>query len=338
MTMTAEPVTATTMQAVVQDAYGSTDVLQSAEIPVPTPGPGEVLVQVRAAGMDRGTWHLMHGTPTMLRLALGFRRPRNRVPGFDVAGTVAAVGEGVTRFAVGDEVYGIAKGSYAQYTVALEKKLAQKPASLTFEQAAVVPISGGTAMQAVQQAGLTPDAAPGTKVLITGASGGVGSYVVQIAAAYGAEVTAVASTAKLDLVRSLGAQHVIDYTTTDYADGSQQYDVIIDIAGSTSLPRLRRMLTRKGTLVIVGGESAGGNITGGYGRSLRAPLVSLFVPQRMTMLASREGAEHFGPVGDMIEAGTVVASIDRTYPLAEVRQAMAQLEAGEVRGKLALTV
>jgi NADPH:quinone reductase-like Zn-dependent oxidoreductase len=338
MTMTAEPAAVKTMQAVVQDAYGTTDVLQQAEIAVPTPGPGEVLVQVRAAGMDRGTWHLMTGRPAMLRLALGFRRPRSRVPGLDMAGTVAALGDGVTQFAVGDEVFGIAKGSFAQYAVAVERKLASKPAGISFEQAAVVPISGGTAYQALQAAGLEPGDAAATTVLVTGASGGVGTYVVQIAAAYGAEVTGVASTAKLDLVRSLGAQHVIDYTTTPYADGTQQYDVIIDIAGCTPLRRLRRSLTRKGRVVLVGGEDASATITGGFGRSLRAPLMSLFVPQRLGMLVSKEGADHFVPVAELIEAGTVTPTVDRTYPLAEVREAMAQLEAGEVRGKVALTV
>lgn len=327
--------TAQTMQAVLQDAYGSVDVLRSGQIARPDIAENEVLVRVHAAGMDRGTWHMMTGRPYLLRImGLGFRGPKNRVPGIDVAGTVAAVGSSVTRFAVGDAVYGMSRGSFAEYAAALEGKLAHKPANLSFEQAAVVPISAGTAIQALHDAG---KAQRGQKVLIQGASGGVGSYAVQLAKALGAEVTGVSSTAKTDLVRSLGADHVLDYTQDDFADGTHHYDLILDIGGNPPLSRLRRALTPAGTAVIVGGEE-GGRWTGGFGRSLRAPLASLFVRQRMTMLASKERASDLERLTPLIESGQVTPSIDRTYTLNEVPEAMRRLEAGDVRGKIAITV
>jgi NADPH:quinone reductase-like Zn-dependent oxidoreductase len=241
------------MQAVVQDRYGAVDVLRHERIALPDPGDQEVLVRVRAAGLDRGTWHLMTGKPYLMRIAgIGFRGPKDRVPGRDLAGTVSAVGSGVTGFAVGDGVYGVGRGSFAEYAVARADKLARKPVSLSFEQAAVVPISGATALQALTDHGRLE---PGQRVLVIGASGGVGSYAVQIAKALGAEVTGVARTAKLDLVRSFGADHVLDYTRDDFA----------------------------GT-------------------------------------------------------GQVTPSIDRTYPLDQVPEAMRQLEAGQVRGKVAITI
>jgi NADPH:quinone reductase-like Zn-dependent oxidoreductase len=256
------------------------------------------------------------------------------VPGLDVAGTVAAVGSAVTRFTAGDEVYGISRGSFAEYAPVREDKLSKKPAALTFEQAAVVPISAGTALQALTDAGRVRR---GHRVLVIGASGGVGSYAVQLAKAFEAEVTGVCSTAKLDLVRSLGADHVIDYTRQDFADGTSTYDLIVDIAGNTSLSRLRSVLTPTGTLVIVGGEE-GGRWTGGFGRSLRAPILSLFVRQRMTMLASKERASDLGRLTTLIEDGKVTPSIDRTYPLERVPEAMRHLESGDVRGKVAITI
>ena len=214
-----------------------------------------MLLRVRAAGLDRGTWHLMTGQPYLMRvLGFGFRRPKNRVPGLDGAGTVAAVGPAVTRFAVGDEVYGVLRGSYAEYAAAHEDKLARKPSNVSFEQAAVVPVSGLIAQRGLVDVGRLQ---AGQKVLITGASGGVGSYAVQLAKALGAEVTAVSSTGKADLVRSLGADHVIDYTREDFADGSRRYDLILDIAGNPKLARLRRALTPHGTAVILGGEQGG---------------------------------------------------------------------------------
>ena len=324
-----------TMRAVVQDGYGTADILRLAQVARPEIGDREVLVRVHAAGLDRGTWHLMTGKPYLLRLAFGVRSPRQPVLGRDVAGTVAAVGSAVTRFAVGDEVYGIAPGSFADFAVAREDKLARKPVNLTFEQAAVVPISALTAQQALSRVGRVR---PGQKVLVTGASGGVGSYAVQLAKACGAEVTGVCSTAKLDLVRSLGADHVIDYTHQDFADGEQRYDLVLDIAGNPSLSRLRRALTPTGTLVLVGGEE-GGEWTGGtIGRQLRARTVSLFVRQRLTSALNKESGRELESLTDLIEAGRVTPSIDRTFPLAEAPDAMRHLEAGRVRGKVAITV
>ena len=282
----------------------------SPQIPRPAIADDEVLVEVRAAGLDRGTWHMMAGQPYLLRvIGFGFRRPKNLVPGLDVAGTVAAIGSAVTRFPPGDEVFGISRGSFAEYAAALEDKLAPQPANLTFEQAAVVPISGGTALQALT-AGRVED---GQRVLVIGASGGVGSYAVQLAKAFGAEVTGVCSTAKLDLVRSLGADHVIDYTREDFADGGPGYDLILDVGGNSPLSRLRRALTPNGTLVIVGGEE-GGKWTGGFGRSLRAPLLSPFVGQRLTMLASKERATDQERLTPLLEAGTLTPTLDRTSP------------------------
>ncbi|HET6668207.1 MAG TPA: NAD(P)-dependent alcohol dehydrogenase [Intrasporangium sp.] len=324
-----------TMRAIVQESYGSTDVLRHAEITLPRIADDEVLVRVRAAGLDRGTWHMMAGRPYLMRiLGFGFRRPKSAVPGIDVSGEVVAVGAAVTRFAAGDEVFGMARGSFAEYAAAREDKLAPKPANLSFEQAAVVPISAGTALQALTDAGRLE---AGQKVLVVGASGGVGTYAVQLAKALGAEVTGVSSAAKADLVQSLGADHVIDYAREDFAEGDRRYDLILDIGGNPPLSRLRRALTPTGTAVIVGGEE-GGRWTGGFGRSLRAPLLSPFVRQRLTMLASKERASDLERLTGLLEAGTVTPSIDRTYPLDRVADAMRQMEAGTVRGKVAITV
>jgi NADPH:quinone reductase-like Zn-dependent oxidoreductase len=305
------------------------------QIARPEAGAGEVLVRVHAAGLDRGTWHLMTGKPYLMRIVgLGFRGPKNRVPGRDLAGTVEAVGPAVTRFAVGDEVYGVGRGSFAEYAVAVEDKLALKPASLSFEQAAVVPISAGTALQALTDQGrLEAD----QHVLVIGASGGVGSYAVQLAKALGAEVTGVASTAKLDLVRSLGADHVLDYTRDDYADGTRHYDLILDIAGNPRLSRLRRALTATGTAVLVGGED-GGNLTGGMNRQLRALMLSPLVGQRFAWFIAKERASDLDRLTDLIDAGHVSPSIDRTYRLDRVPEAMRHLEAGQARGKVAVAI
>jgi NADPH:quinone reductase-like Zn-dependent oxidoreductase len=323
------------MRAIVQDAYGSSDVLRSAEIDRPEIAASEVLVKVAAAGMDRGTWHSMAGKPYLIRvMGFGFRRPKNRVPGLDVAGTVVSVGLEVTRFKPGDEVFGISRGSFAEYAAVLEDKLAHKPANLTFEQAAVVPISGGTALQALRDSGRVQTR---QKVLIIGASGGVGTYAVQLAKAMGAEVTGVSSTAKVDLVRSIGAEHVIDYTRDEYLDGAKRYDLVLDIGGNNSLSRLRRALTPNGTLVIVGGEEKG-NVTGGFGRQIRALVLSLFVGQRLTMLASKERYTDLETLRPFLESGQVTPVIDRTYTLTDVPEAMGHLEAGRARGKIAITV
>jgi NADPH:quinone reductase-like Zn-dependent oxidoreductase len=323
------------MKAIVQDAYGSSDVLRQGEIDQPDIAVNEVLVKVVAAGMDRGTWHSMAGKPYLMRvIGFGFRRPKNRVPGLDVAGTVVAVGSEVTRFQPGDEVFGMSRGSFAEYAAAREDKLAHKPANLSFEQAAVVPISGGTALQGLRDAGHIE---AGQEVLIIGASGGVGTYAVQLAKALGTEVTGVCSTSKVDLVRSIGADHVIDYTREDWLDGTHRYDLILDIGGNNSLSRLRRALTPKGTLVIVGGEE-GGNLMGGFDRQLRALVLSMFVSQRLTMLASKERHTDLEALTPFIEKGQVVPVIDRTYSLDDVRDAVRHLEAGQARGKLAIMI
>ena len=325
---------ASTMQAVVQDGYGTSDVLRVAEIARPVIGPREVLVEVRAAGLDRGTWHLMQGKPRLLRLVFGLRSPKQPVIGRDVAGVVVEVGTEVTAFAVGDEVFGVAPGSVAEYAVAREDKLAHRPATVTWGQAAVVPISGGTALQAVVDAGRV---AAGQKVLVIGASGGVGSYAVQLAKAAGAEVTGVASAAKADLVRALGADHVLDYAVDDAADGTRHYDLIIDIAGLSELSRLRRALTPRGTLVLVGGEG-GGDWTGGtMGRQLRARLSSAFSGQRLTSVIAQERGADYVRLAALLESGKVVPSLERAYPMAETVDAMRHLEAGRVRGKIAVT-
>jgi NADPH:quinone reductase-like Zn-dependent oxidoreductase len=292
-------------------------------------------VRVHAAGLDRGTWHLMTGKPYVMRIAgLGYRGPRDRVPGRDLAGTVAAVGPGVTGFAVGDEVYGIGRGSFAEYAVARADKLAHKPDSLSFAQAAVVPISAATALQALTDHGRLQ---PGQRVLIIGASGGVGSYAVQLAKALGAEVTGVASTTKLDLVCSLGADHVIDYTRDDFAGTGHRYDLILDIAGNPTLRRLRRALTPTGTAVIVGGEN-GGDLTGGMNRTLRALALSPFISQRFANFINKERASDIDRLTTLIDAGQVTPTIDSTYRLDQVPEAMHQLAAGQVRGKVAITI
>jgi NADPH:quinone reductase-like Zn-dependent oxidoreductase len=323
-----------TMRAIVQDHYGSSDTWQLTNTDIPQLKPDEVLIHVHAAGLDRGTWHTMTGRPYLMRLmGFGLRAPKNRVPGLAAAGTVAAIGAKVTRFTIGDAVFGVSRGAFAEYAAASEDKLAHKPSTLTYEQAAAVPVSATTALQGLRQGRIEA----GQKVLIIGASGGVGTYAVQLAKAYGSEVTGVCSAAKANLVRSLGADHTIDYATEDATDGSHRYDLVLDIAGNTSLRRLRHALNPTGSLVIVGGESKG-NLTGGFGRSLRAPLVSLFVRPRLTMLASKEHHADLTPLTKLIDDGKLTPSIDRTYRLDEASEAMRQLETGTVRGKIVITM
>ena len=323
------------MKAIVQDTYGTTDVLELRDINKPEIADDELLVRVKAAGVDRGVWHLMTGLAYPIRLAgYGLRAPKTPVPGSDLAGVVEAVGNEVTRFQPGDEVFGIGKGAYAEYARARESKLAPKPENLSFEQAAVVAISGLPALQGLRDHGRVT---PGQHVLIIGASGGVGSYAVQLAKAFGAEVTAVCSTTKVDLVRSLGADHVIDYTRDDFAEGKQRYDVILDIGGNSSLSRLRRALTPKGTLVIAGGEG-GGRWLGGTDRQLRALLLSRFVSQKLTTFISKENHEDMIVLKQLIEAGKVTPVIDRTYPLSAVPNAIRYLEQGYARGKVVIIV
>ena len=328
------PAAGSTMQAIVQGGYGSADVLHLARITPPEIAAGEVLLRVHAAGLDRGTWHLMTGTPYLLRLGFGLRKPRNPVRGREVAGTVVAVGSAVTRFSVNDEVFGIGRGAFAEYAAAREDKLARKPANATFEQAAVVPVSALTALQALTDIGRVGQ---GQKVLIIGASGGVGSFAVQLAKAFGAEVTGVCSTAKLDLVRSLGADHVIDYATGDFADGVHHYDLILDIAGNPALSRLRRALAPAGTAVLVGGEE-GGSLTGGMNRQLRAVALSRFTGQRLTSCLCKERFADLERLTGLIEAGQLTPCVDRAYPLDQVPEAMRYLAAGKARGKIAITI
>ncbi len=327
------PLSEQPMRAIVQTEYGTADVLAVAEIERPVAAADEVLVQVHAAGLDRGTWHLMAGLPYAARLVAGLRTPKNPVPGLDVAGVVVAVGSEVTRFRPGDEVFGVSKGSFAEFAAAREDKLALKPSSLSFVQAAAVPVSGMTALRGLSDVGRLQ---AGQKALIVGASGGVGSYAVQIAKALGAEVTGVCSTGKLDLVRSIGADHVIDYSQDDFADGEARYDLILDVGGNSALARLRRALAPKGTLVIVGGEDAGRWI--GMGRQLRALALSPLVGQRLTVLGPKEHYTFLERLSELIEAGQLVPAVERTYPLGEIPDAMRELVAGKVRGKLVITV
>jgi NADPH:quinone reductase-like Zn-dependent oxidoreductase len=334
VTPTPSPTAMTTMRAITYDSFGSAEVLHVTQIPRPVPGDGEVLLRVQAAGVDRGAWHMMTGRPYLGRLAFGLRTPRNRVLGTEVAGTVDAVGGGVTKLAVGDEVYGFARGSFAEYAVARDSKLAPKPDNLSFEQASVVPVSAATALQALTDSGR---AYPGQRVLVLGASGGVGSYAVQIAKALGTEVTGVASTGKLDLVRALGADHVLDYTRDDFADGSRRYDLILDIAGNPTLSRLRRALTPTGTAVITGGEE-GGSFSGGMNRQLRAVALSPLLRQRLTIFLAKQRSSDLDRLSVLIEAGNVTPSIDRSYPLEEAADAVRRLAAGKVRGKVAIRI
>ena len=323
------------MKAIVQDTYGSVDVLEPRDIDRPEIGDDDVLVRVHAAGVDQGVWHRMAGLPYPIRLAdSGLRVPKTPVPGSDMAGVVDAVGNHVTRFQPGDEVFGIGKGSYAEYARAGEDKLARKPANLTFEQAAVVAISGLTALQGLRDHGKV---CAGQRVLIIGASGGVGTYAVQLAKAFGAEVTGVCSTTKVDMVRSLGADHVIDYTHDDFAEGEQRHHVILDTGGNSSLSRLRRALTPRGTLVIVGGETDG-RWLGGTDRQLRALLLSPFVGQKLGTFVSRENHEDMIVLKELIEAGKVTPVIDRAYPLNEVPEAIRHMRSGHARGKVVITV
>lgn len=323
------------MKAVVQDVYGSADVLHLRDIPKPAPGDGEVLVRVRAAGVDQGVWHLMTGMPYLVRIfGYGLKKPKVPVRGREVAGVVEAVGAGVTRFQPGDDVFGTCEGSFAEFVCAKEALLALKPANLTFDEAAAAPISAVTALQAVRDAG---QVAAGQKVLIIGAGGGVGSFAVQLAKSFGAEVTGVCSTSKVDLVRSLGADHVIDYTRDDFAHAGVLYDVILDTAGNRPLSVSRKALTPRGTLVIIGGEG-GGKLTGGFERSLGAPLVSLFSGQKFKGLVSTEHYRDLEALTELIEAGSVKPAVDKVYPLAEAPAAIASLHEGQVRGKVVVRI
>ena len=323
------------MQAIVQDAYGSADVLRLGDVERPRVGERDVLVEVHAAGLDPGVWHLMTGRPYLVRLmGFGLWRPKDRVVGQDVAGRVAAVGAGVARLRPGDEVFGTCGGAFAEYALGSEDTLAPKPANLTFEQAAVVPTSAATALQALRDSARVE---AGQSVLVIGAGGGVGTFAVQIARALGAEVTGVCSAGKTDMVHAIGARRVIDYAREDFAAGRRRFDVILDTAGNRSLSHLRRALEPEGTLVIVGGEG-GGPLLGGTDRQLRAALLSPFVRQTLGSLFSTVVAADLERLRELLEAGQVVPVIGRTWPLREAPDAVRQLEAGHARGKIAIAV
>lgn len=319
------------MQAVTQESYGTADALELRDVDVPAVGDSDVLIAVRAAGVDRGVVHLMTGLPYVVRLAgYGLRAPKNPVPGMDVAGVVLATGQGVTRFAVGDEVLGIGRGTFAEVAVADQDKLVHKPADLTFTQAAALAVSGLTALQAVRD---HAKVARGDNVLVLGASGGVGSFAVQIAKALGARVTGVSSARKAALVTELGADEVIDYGTTDFASAGAVYDVIIDIGGNSSLSRLRRALTPRGRLVITGGEN-GGRWVGGSDRQLRALVLSPFVSQSLRTFISSENASDLAELVALVERGAVRPQIDRTYSLTDAAEAVQYVADGRAVGKV----
>jgi len=322
-----------TMRAVIRERYGApSEVLRVADVPVPTAGADEVLVRVHAAGLDRGVWHVLTGLPYPVRLAgYGIRAPRNHILGGDLAGVVERVGSGVTRFVVGDEVYGTGFGTFAEYARARKDQLSRKPATLTFEQAAAVPVSAQTALQAVRDHARVQ---PGHQVLVVGASGGVGSYAVQIAKARGASVTGVAGPAKLDLVRALGADAVLDYTTDPLPP--LRYDVILDVGGNTPVSQLRQALTRRGTLVMVGGET-GGRVLGGIQRQLGATLLSPFVRQRLLTFVCKQNAHDLAALRDLIDSGQIRPAVDRVLPVDRAADALRLLLDGSVRGKVVLT-
>ena len=324
------------MKAIAQEVYGSADVLSLREMHAPAVGEGEVLVRVHAAGCGPDVWHIMTGKPYLARLMLGLRKPKIAVRGWDLAGTVEAVGSAVSGFRSGDAVMGISeKGSFAEFAVTSSDKLVAKPARLTFEQAAAVPISAVTALQAIRD---QAEVRPGQSVLVIGAGGGVGTFTVQIAKAFGATVTGVCSGSKVDLVRSIGADQVIDYAREDFADGSRQWDIIIDTAGRRPLSKLRRALTPKGTVVIVGGDG-GGPWTGGFFRGiLRGPLLSMFVGQKLGGLNSKMKQQDLQSVAELIEAGKVTPVVGKTYPLAEAADAIRELEQGHATGKIVVRV
>ncbi|HET6287844.1 MAG TPA: NAD(P)-dependent alcohol dehydrogenase [Amycolatopsis sp.] len=320
------------MKAIAQNEYGTTDVLTVTKLPEPEAGPDDVVVRIRAAAVDPGVWHLMEGTPYLVRLmGFGVRRPKARVRGLDFAGVVHAVGENVTPFRPGDEVFGTCEGSFAEYALTTVDRLAKKPERLGFEEAAAVPISAFTALQALRDRGRV---APRQKVLVIGAGGGVGTFAVQIAKAFGAEVDGVCGTDKVELVRSLGASRVFDYTREDFGDG---YDLILDTAGNRSLTSLRASLTPQGTLVIVGGEGKG-RWVGPVGRNLRALLLGPFVKQKLRGLFSRENGDDLQTLRALIEAGKLTPVIDRAFSLAEVPEAIRYVREGHAHGKVVITI
>lgn len=321
------------MQAIVQHRYGSPDVLVLEDVDAPIPGAEDVLVEVGAAGVDPSVWHLMTGLPLVMRLGLGLRAPRSKIRGRDVAGRVAAAGSNVARFAPGDLVFGTCDGSFAEFACAREKTLAHAPANLSLEESAAVPTSACAALRGLRDAGKLQ---AGQRTLIIGAGGGIGTFAVQLAKALGAEVTGVCGTSKVDLVRNLGADEVIDYTRADFADGASRYDVILDTAGNSPLSRLRRALGEKGTLVIIGGEGKGRWL--GVGRQVRALALSPLVAQTFRAPIVTAGSEDLLTLKELIEAGKVRPIVSKTYRLAEAPAAIREWERGHTTGKLVISL
>ena len=320
------------MKALSQDRYGTANVLEFRDVEQPSPGKREVLVRVVAAGMDRGAWHYMTGQPYLMRLlGFGFRAPSVAVPGTNFAGVVEDVGSDVRAVRPGDAVYGAARGAFAEYVVASADKLAPKPAALSYEQAAVLPYPTFVAMQALHQHGRLQS---GQHVLVVGASGAVGTIAVQLAVASGATVAGVCSGGRADLVRRLGASEVLDYEKEDFADGKRRFDLIIDIGGRTSVTRLRRALTRTGTLVIIGGE--GDRWIGGIQRQLWASVLSMFVPQRLRAFVVKENADALLKMNELVAAGKVAPIVGPVFPLADGAAAVAAFEAGAPAGRVVL--
>lgn len=321
------------MKAIGQDGYGSSDVLELMEIEKPVPKDDEVLVRVRAASINSLDWHFMTGLPYMMRLMLGIRGPRAKIRGADLAGEVEAVGKDVTGFKPGDEVYGEGEGTFAEYVCTSEEKLSPKPAGMSFEDASAIPIAGATALQGIRELGQVQ---PGQKVLINGASGGVGTFAVQIAKALGAEVTAVCNTDKVEMVRSLGADRVIDYTDEDFARSGDRYDVLFDGVANRSLSDLRRALTPEGTLVFSGGT--GSKLLGPIGLLSRAKLLSPFVGHKFRIFVAKVTPERLADLERLYEDGKVRPVVYKTYPLSEARSGMRHIEDRTVQGKVVLTV
>ena len=323
------------MKAIVQERFGPPDVLRFADIDPPEVGANDVLIRVNAAALNPADWHILRGDPYVARLmGIGLTKPKIPVAGSDAAGVVETVGANVRGLRPGDAVFGFVRGAFAEYSCAAHDKVVPKPASLTFEQAAALPIAATTALRGIRDVGAVK---PGQRVLVNGASGGVGSFAVQIAAALGAEVTGVCSTGNVDLVRSLGASHVIDYTTQDFTDGEIKYDVILDNVSSLPLTRLRGVLTKKGTLVLNGGGSPG-HVFGPIGTILKAVVVNLFVSQRLRPLPSKTDRQELLDVTALVEDGKLTAVVDRTYPLADTAEGVRYVEQGHVRGKAIVTI
>jgi NADPH:quinone reductase-like Zn-dependent oxidoreductase len=326
------------MKAIVYDKYGPPDVLELMDIAKPEAKDDEALVRVRASPANAYGWNLPSGLRYVGRMTVGLRKPGNTVAGYGLAGQVEAVGKNVTRFRPGEEVAGWCKGALAEYVSVSEDALALKPANLTFEQAAVVPTLAVTALQALRDKGHLQ---AGQKVLIVGASGGVGTFAVQIAKARGAHVTGVCSTRNVEMVRSIGADHVIDYTQEDYAESRERYDLILDIAGDRSLSDLRRALGPGGTLVMVGSSGVAASdlpVLRGFYRWLRAFVLSRFVRQRLRAMIQTRSTEDLATLMGLIKAGKVTPVLSATYPLSEVPEAIRHFEEGHGRGRVVITV